>query len=97
MMYLWRKIFGRELPLKEDPAFNIDEAAAIAQPASEASLTAEQMEEREKQDKELREVCTRLYIYIFSFFSFGFNLESHSFVFRLLTGYKNCLLTSSSS
>lgn len=67
-MYLWRKIFGRALPLKEDPAFDIDEAATIAQPDPEASLTAEQMEEREKQDKELQEVCTHFFVFLFFLF-----------------------------
>lgn len=60
MMYLWRKIFGRELLLKVDPEFDIDEDAAIARLDIEESLTAEEHETRERDDRELREVRTNI-------------------------------------
>lgn len=52
ILWLWRRLFGRSLPVKEDPEGDIDEAAAIARQEQELPLTAEE----EKADSELREV-----------------------------------------
>lgn len=56
IVFLWKKIFGRDLPLKEDPEGEIDEAAAIARPDPEENLTPEERKQRCAEDRHLREV-----------------------------------------
>lgn len=58
IVFLWHKIFSRDLPLREDPEGDIDETAAIARPDPEENLTVEERKQRNVDDRNLRDVSS---------------------------------------
>lgn len=56
LLWLWYKVFGRSLPIKDDPEDDIDEAAAIARQDAEEFLTEEVRSARNKEEQALRQV-----------------------------------------
>lgn len=56
LLWIWYKVFGRSLPIKQDPEGEIDEEAAIARPDPEECLTDEARSARNKEEQNLRQV-----------------------------------------
>lgn len=48
---MWFKLFGRQLPLREDPPGEIDEKVALLEPDVVEQLTKEEKQQRDQENK----------------------------------------------
>lgn len=86
VLLLWFKIFGRALPVKDDPDFDIDEEAALTKPAIEENLTDEERTIRSRQEQELRLVRFSLLMFVWLLVH---SLMAASFLQTIANWYRN--------